>query len=65
MRQIAHATAAELRIHGDAEQAELAELGPEVAGELVAAINLLGPRRDLGVSKAAHRIAQQIQVFAE
>ena len=51
--------------HGDAEHAELAHLAPQVHRELVAAVDLGGARRDLGLREVAHRVAQRVDVFAE
>ena len=51
--------------HGDAQHAELAHLAPQVHRELVAAVDLGGARRDLGLREGAHRVAQRVDVFAE
>ncbi len=47
MGEIAHAGAAPFLLDGDAEQAERAELRPQIAREGVGAVDLVGARRDL------------------
>src|SRR5262249_30167992 len=49
----------------DAVQAELAQLGPEVARKNVAAVDLLGARRNARSGKAAHALAQHVGRLAE
>src|SRR5690606_12082317 len=44
--QVAHAGAAVLLLHREAQQPERAHLRPELAREAVAAVDLLGERRD-------------------
>jgi autotransporter-associated beta strand protein len=63
--EVAHLAAAELARHGDAEQAHLAELRPQVLRERVVFVDLRRARRDLGLGEAADRLAQGIDVFAE
>ena len=65
VRQIAEAGAAKFLFDGDAEQAELAELRPQLARKFVGAIDLGGERRDLVLRKAAHRVAQHVDLVAE
>jgi hypothetical protein len=65
VRQVAHVGAAVLLGHGDAQHAQLAHLAPQVHRELVAAVDLGRARRDLGLGKVAHRVAQRVDVFAE
>ena len=65
MLEIAHAGAAILLLDGDAEQAEVAELAPEVHGEFVGAVDLGGARRDLGVGEFRHPLAQHVGGLAE
>ncbi len=65
MRQIAEAGAAKFLFDRDAEQAEFAELRPQRARKAVAAVDLVGERSDLGLRKAAHRVAQHVDLAAE
>ena len=53
MLEIAEPRAAEFLLDGDAVQAEIAQLRPEIAREEVAAVDLVGARRDLVGAKAA------------
>ena len=50
---------------GDAEQAHLAQLRPQVLREGVVVVDLRGARRDLGFGEPAHGVAQCIDFFAE
>ena len=63
--EIAEAGAAIFLLDGDAVQAERADLGPEVARELIAAVDFGGARRDLVLRKRMHRLADRIRGFAE
>mmetsp|Transcript_26227 Transcript_26227/g.61964 ORF Transcript_26227/g.61964 Transcript_26227/m.61964 type:complete len:421 (+) Transcript_26227:5135-6397(+) len=63
--QVAHVGAAVLLGDGDAQHAQLAHLAPQIHRELVAAVDLGGAWRDLGLGKGAHRVAQSVDVFAE
>ena len=65
MLEIAHAGAAILLLDGDAEQAEVAELAPEVHGEFVRAVDLGRARRDLGAGEVGHALAQLVGGLAE
>src|SRR5690349_3382265 len=65
MLQIAEAGAAIVFLDRDTEHAELAELGPELAWELVAAVDLRRDRRDQIVAKGAHAAAQLIGGLAQ
>ena len=65
MGQVAHLAAAELAWHRQPQEADLAELGPEVLRERVGFVDGGGARRDLRFSEAADRVAQCIDVFAE
>jgi hypothetical protein len=56
---------AQLLLDGDAEQAERAQLGPEVARELVRGVDLGGARRDHVLGEGEHRVAQQVGCLAE
>ncbi len=63
--EIAQARAAIFLLDGDAVQAERSDFGPEVARELVAAVDLGGARRDLVLRERMHRLADRIRGFAE
>ncbi|OIQ66570.1 hypothetical protein GALL_518560 [mine drainage metagenome] len=65
VRHVAHAGAAVGLGHGHAEQAQVAELAPQVHRELVGAVDLGGARCDLLVRKVAHGLAQGSDVLAE
>ena len=65
VREVAQARPAVLRRHGHAEQAELAELAPQVARKHVAAVDLVGARREPLVGEAAHLIAHRVDDLAE
>ncbi len=60
MLEIAEAEAAVFLGHGHAEQAHLAELGPELAREAVAAVDFVGERRDAAQGEFADRLAQLV-----
>jgi len=62
--QVAHVGAAVVLVHGDAQHAQVAHLVPQVHGELVVAVDLGGARRDLGLGKVAHRVAQGVDIGA-
>src|SRR5262249_19470314 len=63
--EVAETRAAPFLLDRDAEHAELAELGPEVTREGVAAVDLVGTRRDLVGRKAAHAVAQHVGGLAQ
>ena len=63
--EIAQARPAILLLDGDAVQAERADLGPEIARELIAAVDLGGTRRDLVLRERMHRLADRIRGLAE
>ena len=63
--EVAEARAAVLLLHRDAEQAQLAELRPQCARELVGLVDLGGDRRDLVGGEAAHAGAQLVGRLAE
>src|SRR5215203_2965229 len=65
MRQIAEARTAELLLDRDAEQPLRAHLGPELARKFVAAVDLIGARRDLVLREAVDAPAQHFDVFAK
>jgi hypothetical protein len=46
-------------------QAERADFGPEIPGELIAAVDFGGARRDLVLRKRMHRLADRICGLAE
>ena len=61
--KVAHAGTAELLGHGDAEQAERAELLPQVGGELVLVVDGGGARGDFDRAQIAHGGAQAVDFF--
>ncbi len=58
--EVAETEAAVFLRHGHAEQAHLAHFGPELAREAVAAINLVGQRRDAAQGELPDRLAQLV-----
>jgi len=52
-------------LHGNAVQAERADLGPEIPGEFIAAIDFGGARRDFVLRKRMHRLADRVRGLAE
>ncbi len=65
MREVSHPGAAVFLGHGDAQQAQLAQFGPELGGELVAAVDLGGHRLQPFLRPAVHHVAQGIHILAE
>src|SRR5258707_354695 len=65
MGEIAHPGPTVFFARRDAEHAERAELGPELARKGIAAVDLVGARRDLGIGEAHHALAQRRDVLAE
>ncbi len=65
MLEIAEARAAEFLLDGDAVQAQLAHLGPQLAREPVGLVDLGGDRRDLGGGEALDLVAQRVGGFAQ
>jgi hypothetical protein len=63
--EVAHAGAAVLVLDGDAEQAHVAELAPQVGRELVVDVDRRGTRRDLVAGESVHRIAKHVGGLAE
>ena len=63
--EIAEPGAAPFLLDRDAVHAELAQLGPQVAWEGVAAVDLVGARRNLVGGKAAHAVAQHVGGLAK
>ena len=64
VREVAHRRAAVFLVDGDAEQAEVAQLAPQVGRELVGAVDLGGARRDLVGGELPHRRAQHVDRLA-
>src|SRR5207237_10814140 len=56
--EVAHHGAAVVFLDRDAQEAELAELGPQIARKLVRAVDLGGARRDFLPGEVLHRFAQ-------
>src|ERR1041384_1334509 len=65
MGEIAHPCPAVFFARRDAEHAEFAELRPQLARKRIAAVDLVGARRDLGVGETRDRVAQCIDILAE
>src|SRR5262245_63932245 len=65
MLEVAETRAAVLLFDRDAEHPELAEFGPQLTRELVAAVELGGQRCDPIAGEAAHALAQLLGGFAE
>src|SRR6185369_1912278 len=63
--EIAETGAAILLLDRDAVQAERADLGPEIARKLIAAVDFGGARRDLVLRKRIYRLADRIRGLAE
>ena len=63
--EVAHAGAAVLLGHGDPEQAERAELLPQIGRELVVRVDPCRPRRDLLGREAPHHGAQSLDLLAK
>jgi len=63
--QIAHAGAAVGVLDGDAEQAQIAHLAPEVRWEGIVAVDSSGARRDLVGRECLHLAAQHVHGFAK
>ena len=65
VRQVAQVRAAVVAADGDAEQAHLAELLPQVVGEGVLAVDAVGARGDLLLREGRHALAQHVEVVTE
>jgi hypothetical protein len=65
MLEVAHAEAAVLFLDRDAVQAQLAHLGPQVAGECVGLVDLGGARRQPVGGPAGGGLADHVGVLAE
>src|SRR3546814_6380085 len=63
--QVAHAGAAVVLVHRQAEQAERAHLRPELWRKGIAAFDFGGERRDLLGGEAHHGVAQQVGRLAQ
>ena len=64
VREVAHRRAAVLLLDGDAEQAQVAHLAPEVGRKLVGAVDLGSARRDLVRGELPHGRAQHVDRVA-
>ena len=65
MLEIAEPCPAKFLLDRDAVHAELAQLRPQIARKGVAAVDLVGTRRDLVGGECAHTVAQQVGGLAE
>src|SRR5574341_1408078 len=65
MGEIPHPGSAVLFLDGDAEQAEVPQLAPQIRRESVAAVDLVRPWRDLAGGEDLDRLAQHVQGFAQ
>src|SRR5262249_56300490 len=65
MVEVTESGAAPFLLDRDPMQAELAELRPEVTREGVAAVDLVGARRDLVGGETAHAVAQHVGGLAQ
>ncbi len=65
VREVAHAAAAESLVHGHAQQAHFAQLGPQVLREQVVVIDLRGARGYLGIRETTHGITQRVDFLAK
>ncbi len=65
MGEIAESRTAMCLVGSDAEQAEFSHLPPERHGKGIAAVGIVGKRRDSLGSEAAHTRAQRIGLLAE
>ena len=63
--EITEAGAAPLLLDGDAMNAKRAERGPQIAGKAVAAVDLVGARRDFLGREPADALAQHIRRLAQ
>src|SRR5882724_42991 len=63
--EIAQTRTAILLLDRDAVEAERADLGPEVAGKLIAAVDFGGARRDFVLRERMHRLSDRIRGLAE
>jgi hypothetical protein len=65
MLKVAHAGAAIVRLHGDAQHTQIAELAPQLHRERVVSIDRRGARRDLVGGERLDAAAQHVGRFAE
>src|SRR5262245_40657419 len=63
--EIAEPRPAPFFLHRDAVHAELTELGPQITREGIAAVDLVGARRDAVVGEVAHAGAQHVGGLAQ
>jgi len=65
MSEIAESGAAPFLFDCDPQKAEPAKLRPQLAGEAVGPVDLIGARRDLVLREVAHRIAKHFDIAAK
>ena len=65
MRQIAHARPAVLFIHRDAQQAQIAHLGPQLVGKGVGAVGFGRQGRDAIGGPSVDHLAQRVHILAQ
>jgi len=65
MGQVTQAGAAVFFGHGNAQQAHVTELAPQVGGEQVVTVDLSRARRDLLGHEGLHLVAQHVDGFTE
>src|SRR5258706_15791237 len=65
MLEVTESRAAILLLDGNAVQAERADFRPEVAGKLIALVDLVGARRNLVAREIVHGLADSVRGFAE
>src|SRR5262249_51583022 len=65
VREVAHRGAAKLFLDRDAQQAQVAQLRPEVARKFVGAVDLRGARSNLTRGEPGYALAEDIRSFAQ
>src|SRR5450631_3291210 len=63
--EVTQARAAIIRAHRHSQQPQLAAFAPQVAGEDIAAIDLVGARRNTLFGETLHLLAHRVDDFAE
>ena len=63
--QVAHVGTAVLLLHGNTQQAHVAELTPEIHGELVVPVDVGGPGRDFCGGEAVDLLAEHVEGFTK
>ena len=63
--QVAHVTAAVLLLHGDTQQAHIAEFLPQVGGEFIVPVDVCRPGSDFLLAHLVDRVAQHLYFFAQ